>query len=67
MMGARLPAAVLSTLSNSSRKRAAKRRPSDDNIENRMWPLDQKFNQMNYSFVSKADEYIKRHPEEFCA
>jgi hypothetical protein len=66
LLGADLPPQALSTLSNTERERVANRSLSDEELSRRMRPLDKRFHRMlDDEYISKANEYIKAHPEEF--
>ena len=65
VLGGHLPKRVLAILPSAERQKAAKRRPSDDQIQSGMDPIDAAFNRMELSSFPKFDEYIKQHPEEF--
>jgi len=65
VLGGHLPKGVLSILPRAEMQKAAKRRPSDDQIESGMDPIDAAFNRMELSAFPTFDKYIKEHPEEF--
>jgi hypothetical protein len=69
ILAAELPPVVLKALSPAKRPRRRVKHPisvrSDEEIQERLWVLDRKFNALKYSWFPKLDKYIRQHAEDF--
>jgi hypothetical protein len=60
-----LPPVVLTVLPESTRQRVAHGHLSEAETRVELYRLDEMYNEMKFSFVSKFDNYITVHPGEF--